>query len=247
IASMYFIILIVRNRHRMYISLNPIRVWSALKSDIPGRVISIGIPASVQNILVTTSAMLMNNLAVPFGAAAVAAMGIAKKIDMIPMYISMGLGQGIMPLVGYCYASKDYHRMKKTVLFTAKLAVGVSVTLVAAIELLSPNIVELFIMDSATVAYGTDFLRVFCIATIFMSINMLMISVFQATGQGRGALVLAVIRKAVLEIPLLFLLDRLFPLYGIVWVQTIVELLVLPVSLLLYRHFIDGLPHAGSV
>ena len=60
---------------------------------------------------------------------------------------------------------------------------------------------------------------------------------FQATGRARDSLICSVLRKGVLDIPLLFLLDRLFPLYGCMWVQPIVDIIALCVAGILELRF----------
>ena len=64
---------------------------------------------------------ILNNLTSAYGADAVAAMGIAQKINMVPMQIAMGFSQGIMPLVSYTYAARLHRRMKDSILFAAKV------------------------------------------------------------------------------------------------------------------------------
>lgn len=80
-------------------------------------VCAVGIPASIQNLLNVVGSTVLNNLAASYGAAALAAMGICTKINMVPMYVAMGLSQGVMPLIsGYNFASRDYKRMKSALL-----------------------------------------------------------------------------------------------------------------------------------
>ena len=56
--------------------------------------------------------MTINKLVSGYGEVPLAAVGIVKKIDMLPMNVGMGLCQGMVPLVAYNYASGDYKRMK---------------------------------------------------------------------------------------------------------------------------------------
>ena len=62
-----------------------------------------------------------------------------------------------------------------------------------------------------------------------------MIIQFQAMGQAKASLVCSILRKGVLDIPLLFIMDTLFPLYGCMWVQPIVDTISLAVALRFYR------------
>ena len=182
------------------------------------------IPASFQILLNVTGMTILNNLASAYGATAVAAMGIAQKVNQVPFQVSNGLSQGIMPLVSYNYASDNIPRMKKSFLFAARLAV----TCLACVSLLyyvfAPQVVSLFMENPEIVGTGTRFLRGFCLALPFQCMDFLAVAVFQAVGLGKNALAFALLRKVVLEIPALLLLNFLFPLYGLAYAQFTAEL-----------------------
>ena len=86
--------------------------------------------------------------------------------------------------------------------------------------------------------YGAHFLRGMCLQLPFMCVDFLTVGVFQATGMGNKALIFAILRKIVFEIPALFLLNYLFPLYGLPYAQAVAEfLLAVIASLVLVRLF----------
>ncbi|MCF0105482.1 MAG: polysaccharide biosynthesis C-terminal domain-containing protein, partial [Holdemanella sp.] len=122
IACLYFFIVIYRNRKTTYVCVNP--SMFTFNPKIIKEVCKVGVPAMVQNLLNVTGMTILNNFTAVYGAEAVSAMGITHKINMIPMYITMGTGQGIMPLIGYNYAAKNAKRMKDAILFTAKFSIG---------------------------------------------------------------------------------------------------------------------------
>ena len=185
-----------------------------------------GIPASIQNLLNVTGMTVLNNFTSAFGADAVAAMGIVQKINMVPMQISMGISQGIMPLISYTYASRNIQRMKKTLMFTIKIALGFSIVVAAGYYIGAPNLIRLFMDNPDIVGYGTRFLRGFCLGLPFLCMDFVAVGVFQAAGLGRNALIFAILRKVVLEIPALFILNALFPLYGLAYAQLTAELIL---------------------
>ena len=74
--------------------------------------------------------------------------------------------------------------------------------------------------------YGTKFLRGFCLGLPFLCMDFIAVGVFQASGLGKHALVFAILRKIVLEIPALFLLNAIFPLYGLAYAQFAAELIL---------------------
>ena len=114
VACLYFFVLLYVKRGRTYVCVKP----SMFKPDkhIVLGVFAVGVPASVQNLLNVTGMSVLNNFTSGFGSNAVAAMGIAQKINSVTVQIALGLSQGIMPLISYNYASGNIRRMKKTFL-----------------------------------------------------------------------------------------------------------------------------------
>ena len=102
-------------------------------------------------------------------------------------------------------------------------------------ELFAPQLSALFIEDATTIAYSAGFLRRMVTAMPMMSLCYPMIIQFQAMGKARESLVCSILRKGVLDIPLLFLLDTWLPLYGCMWVQPIVDTISLIVAIGFYR------------
>ena len=89
----------------------------SLKNANPGRkligaVFSIGLPSAITSLLANVTSILKNNLTAGYGDIELAAYGIVLKADMLPLNVGMGLCQGMMPLVAYNYAAKNYPRMK---------------------------------------------------------------------------------------------------------------------------------------
>ena len=80
--------------------------------------------------------------------------------------------------------------------------------------------------NEAIIVYGTRFLRGFSLSMPFLGMDFLAVGVFQALGKGRYALVFALMRKIVLEIPALFILNWLFPLYGLPYAQPFAEMVL---------------------
>lgn len=221
VACLYFAVLLFVKRGRTYVCVDP-RKFSFNKRIVTG-VCGVGVPAMIQNLLNVTGMTVLNNFTAGFGEQAVAAMGISYKMAMIPMQVSMGLSQGIMPLIGYNFASKNIERMKKGLLYTAKLSLGIMIFAAAGYLVFAEPIVRLFMSDPQVVSYGGRFLRGLCLAQPFLCIDFLAVGVFQACGMGGKALVFAFLRKIVLEIPLLLLLNWLFPLYGLAYAQLCAE------------------------
>ena len=146
-----------------------------------------------------------------------------------------------MPLVSYNYASGNSTRMKKAIKFSMKISLSFLVV-VAALFFIFPGVVtRLFIADAEVVAYGERFLRGFSLAMPFLAIDFMAVGIFQAVGMGREALIFALLRKLALEIPALFVLNFLVPLYGLAYAQFVAELILATVAIIVLKRLFDRL------
>ena len=224
VACMYFFVFLMVKKKNTLVSINP--KYFTLKKEILVGVCGVGVPAAIQNLLNVTGMTVLNNFTAAFSSNAVAAMGIAQKINMIPMYISSGVSQGVMPLIGYNYAAKNYKRMKKVLVFTAKVMLIFLVAATVIYYIGAPWLVKSFMKNQSIVDYGTRFLRGLCLSTPFLAMDFLAVGVFQACGMGKKSLAFAVMRKIILEIPALYMLNALFPLYGLAYAQPVAEFIL---------------------
>ena len=151
VACLYFFVLLFVRRGRTYVCINP-RMFCLRKNIVKG-VCGVGIPASIQNLLNVTGMTILNNFTAGYGPNAVAAMGIAQKLNTIPNYVSQGLSQGIMPLVSYNYASGNIRRMKHTVLFAAKVVISFMLAICIFYSLTAGSLIRLFMQNEEIIAY----------------------------------------------------------------------------------------------
>ena len=224
-ACVYFLVILYLKRSTTYVCINPKKF--SFRREIAKDICVVGIPASIQNLLNVTGMTILNNFTAAYNsAAAVAAMGISHKISLVPMYCTMGLSQGIMPLISYNYASGNIKRMKQSISFTTKISIGVIVMLAALLYFGSGTVTAVFLNEPEVVGYGTRFLRGMSLALPFLCFDFVAVAVFQACGMGGKSLVFAILRKLVLEIPALFVLDKLYPLYGLAYAQLASEVVL---------------------
>ena len=224
VACVYFFVLLFVRRKTTVVCFNPKKFRPERR--IAAGVCGVGIPAAIQNLLNVLSMTVLNNFAAGYGTAAVAAMGIAQKISHVPMYIAMGMSQGLQPLVGYNYAAGNIPRMKRGFFFTLKISLALMAAVGVCLWAFAGPLVHAFMADAEVVAYGTRFLRAFSFFSLFFAVDLIAVGVYQACGMGRYSLLCAVARKVILEIPLLFLMDRIYPLYGLPYAQVITEVIL---------------------
>ena len=221
IATLYFVVLILTKRGPRHLTLHPRRY--TLSDGIPKEVLLVGLPSSIMNLMAIFSNVTLNKLLVQYSNAAVAGIGIAKKIDMLAFAIANGLSQGVIPLIGYTYASRNFRRMRDAIKTT--LLLSLAVTTVGAVLLFTcaNPLVRAFIDDAETVRYGGMFQRIICITGPFTAVTTVIISIFQSVGQKGKPLVLSMLRKGGLDVPFMFLLDSLAGADAIAWATPIAD------------------------
>lgn len=242
IACLYFLVLARIKKGNTYVCMNPFQLRK-LNGKQVRNILGVGIPAAIQNLLNVLGSTILNNFTAPFGAAAIAAMGISQKLYMIPMQIALGFSQGIMPLVSYTYASGNRKRMKQAILFGLKVIVCFLLVLTVGYLVGAPAMIRAFMDSAEIVGYGTRFLRVMSLGFAFLCVDFLAVGVFQALGMGRQALIFAICRKLVLEIPLLFVMNWLYPLYGLPFAQLITEIFLACMGLIMLRRIFRQSEH----
>ena len=230
ISMLFFLACYCRMKERTVVSLSP----HHFSMQFAGQVFSVGIASALTQGLANLSNMTIVKLSSGYGDIAVAAYGIVKKIDMFPLGISMGLCQGVMPLVGYNYAAKNYKRMKDVSVFSWKAASAVALCFMGSFLAFAPWLFQSFIRDGQTGELGTTFLRIACLAVPVQSVNALIIYTLQAMGKGTQSTALTVCRQGFLNIPMLVMMNWMFGLYGMIWTQLVIELIMLPATLGMY-------------
>ena len=245
VACLYFLGYLLARRGRTYVCIRP--TMARCGKTVALGICAVGIPAMVQNLLNVTGMTILNNFTADYGSEAVAAMGIASKIQMVFMYVSMGISNGIMPLVGYNYASGNIKRMREAMLFTAKLIVSALGLAALLCFTCSSALVGLFIDNARVIELGSAFLKGLCLSLPFMAVDFLGVGLYQACGMGRKSLIFAIMRKIVLEIPALFILNALFPMYGLAFAQPFAELILAVAAVVVMAKIFRDLDKKGKV
>ena len=234
ITLVYFLFVYLRLRGKSILSLSP--KYIHIEKSLVVNILAIGLPSALTAMLANITSIIKNNLTSGYGDIELAAYGIVMKADMLPLNIGMGLCQGMMPLVAYNYAAKNYQRMKSFTKAAQTSGIIIAGVCILVFELFAPQIMWLFIKDEATIAYGTNFLRIACLATPFMISNFQKIYCLQAMGKGKESLVLGVLRQGLFAIPVIYVMNHFLQLYGIVSAQLISDGITIIFATLIYRH-----------
>ena len=236
-ALFYYIIVLIRQKDKLIFSARPSR--EMLREKIPIDVISVGIPACLMTLCENISYAILDNLMAAAGTAAQAGIGVAKKVNMLAHSIVRGMSQGVLPLIGFNFASGNRTRMKKVIFTSGGISIFISLLCMTASLLFSEPLIYFFIrIETESLTFGIKFLRILCIGAPFSALAYSAISFFQAVGKSLRSLLLALLRKGICDIPLMFILNSFFKTYGIVWATPIADMVCCIISIIVFRNFI---------
>ncbi|MCZ0703073.1 putative MATE family efflux protein [Natronobacillus azotifigens] len=199
-----------------------------LKGYRPNRVIIsqifiIGLPLFFTQGLNSGAMALVNNAASDFGDAAVAAMGIVKRVMSLGLFALFGYSQAFLPVAGFNYGAKRYDRLWEAIRFSIKLSTIFTIVISVFIIGLSEQVMSWFSDDPEVLAIGARALRAYSIPFPMLGFQLIYFSLFQALGRGVPAGLLSVSRQGLILIPAVLFLPLWIGLDGVILAQPVAD------------------------
>ncbi len=208
------------------VSLSPKCFWGTEEGGfrLLLRVLAAGLPSLFRQGLSGMAAILLNHAAATVGDSAVAAMSLVSRIFLLVFSLCLGIGQGMMPVVGYNRGAGDVERMKRAFSFSLLAASLAMLAVSIPIYALAPTLLSLFQKDAEVIRVGTSALRAQSLVLVTHGIVTSTILYLQAVGQPLPGTVLAAARQGIFFLPLIALLPSRFGLWGLEWTQPLSDL-----------------------
>lgn len=206
----------------------------SMKNGIMRGVLAIGIPASLGDILMSVSSIILNDQMSKYGDMAVAGIGVAMKITMITGMLCIGFGQGVQPLLGYCVGAKNWTRFKKSLRFSVAVAFGLSAVLTAVCYVFTKQIVNWFLTEPQAFNYAFHFGRILLTTSFLFGMFYVLSNALQAMGASTSALIINISRQGIIYIPAMFILQAIYGVNGLVWAQPVSDVLSVILVIVLY-------------
>ena len=235
VALVFFLVVLLRMGSASVVTFSPRWGWPRRASV--AAVFGVGIPSAVATLLFDLDYVIVDKLMVSYSEVALAAVGIVLKVERFPLNVGVGICQGMMPLVAYSFAAGNRTRMEDTIRLARRLGLVIAGVSIVLYEAFAVSFARLFIADARTVEMASRFLRIRVLATPLMFLSFFTVYLFQAFGRGRISLLLGTVRWLGFNIPMLFLLNALFGMLGIVWSQVTADILTVLLSFYVYGKY----------
>lgn len=238
LASLYYLWYFVKKSNNFSIGIRNFTCRYGIFSGI----CSCGFPTAIFSTLMSVSTIVLNQILVAYGNAPVAAIGIVFKANMFITFLQMGLANGVQPLLGYNFGSGDKKRFQDIAAYTKKCCIVIGILATLLFFVFRRQIIGLFIQDEEVIMYGVRMLIAYMLSGPVIGILFMNMNCMQSVGKAFWATILSVLRQGVLLIPLLFLLNALGGLTGVIYGQALTDYIAVILSVLMWRKCIVQLP-----
>ena len=191
--------------------------WSYLRPDWPMlfKVYQVGLPAFVMQLTASLTMVVINRILSGFGSQAIAANGLIFRLISLMVMPVIGLGQGLLPLVGYNFGARRPGRIWSAV----RLASFSSLLIIALgyvwLQLFPAFWIKLFTREEAFLPLAASAVRMATLLLPLVGPLFIWIITFQALGQGRTAMMISLSRQLIFLLPLLLILPKFMGVMGV--------------------------------
>ena len=221
--------------------------WSLI-----GPVLALGLSPFIMNSTESLVGIVINTTLAsvsPDGATAdlyIGAYAIIGSVMQMVMMPLTGLSQGAQPIISYNYGAARFDRVKKAYRYFLGSAVVFAAVVWAAVMLFPALFIRLFSSNAALSATAVRFIRVYLLMIVLMAVQIACQQTFVALGNAKTSLFLAVLRKIILLIPLIFILNALLGLDGVIYAQPAADYLSILVGIMICVHLFRSMEHRES-
>lgn len=201
-ASLY---ILYSREHEVSFSLKGFR----LNKNIIRSIYQVGIPTTIMGAVNAFLIMGLNAIIKPFSETAITALGVYYKLQSFVFMPIFGLGQGLMPIVGYNYGAEKYDRAKETIkygLIFAGIVMGIGLLF---FQLMPDLLLKIFNPTDELLAIGIPALRIISLCFLTAGFSIVLSNSFQALGHGQMSLIVSLLRQALLLLPGAYFLAKI--------------------------------------
>lgn len=225
VAAGYYILYFLKGKSALSISLK----YFSMKDKILSGVLSVGISASLANLLVSISSIVVNSQLSKYegGDMLVAGYGVTAKVIMIVTLIGIGIGSGVQPFLGYCYGAKEKERLVSGIRFSALFGLVFCAVISALCYIFAEPIVKVFLTDMTALESGVHFTQILMSTAWLIGAFAICQNTLQAVGAATPALLASIFRQGIIFIPAVFIMKAIIGVDGLIWAQPVADVLSL--------------------
>ena len=216
-----------------------------LHFDTIKKILGVGIPAMIMQSVGSVMNFGMNQILLTFSETATAVFGVYFKLNSFIFMPVFGMNNAIVPILAYNFGARNKKRMTKTMKLGLLYAFSIMTAGMLIFQFVPHKLLGIFNASENMLAIGVPALRTISLSFVLASVCIILISSFQALGNGHYSLVITVIRQLLVLLPVAYFFSRTGNINLVWWAFPIAEVVALLLSLVyfmrLYRKKIKPL------
>lgn len=193
----------------------------SMREDVVWTVLSLGLPMSCATVLGSVSSTIVNNLMMQYGSIAVAGQSVAGRIGQMISMTVMGVCMGMQPAISFNYSARNHRRLTEILIKTTGVAVVAGAVLSALCLIFRDQLLNAFLDDPNVLGIGRICLLASIVIGPFFGFYQICTTYLQAAGKSTQAIIVSLLEKGIVYIPMVFLMNALFKMYGIIFAATV--------------------------
>ncbi len=187
-----------------------------LNFKIMSRIAVTGFATFISTFGTSVGMLFLNRTLIAYGGiAAITSMGVINSLYTLFIMPILGMQQGIQPIFGYNYGSKQYDRVVSAFFHATSFAMVASTLLFLVLQTFPEFFISFFIeSDSPSTPVAINGLKLNILSLPFLCINFFGVALFQSIERGKTALVLSLLKQFVFVLPLIYILPQIWGING---------------------------------
>ena len=190
--------------------------------------VALGLAAFIMQASESVVSVCFNSSLLRYGGdIAVGAMTILTSVMQFAMLPLQGIAQGAQPISSYNYGAKNADRVKKTFRLLLIVCLSYSAILWAAVQLVPRMFVSIFTVDTSLIDFTAPMLKIYLGGLFLFGIQIACQMTFTSLGKAVNSIIVAVVRKFVLLIPLIYIIPHMVsnPTTGVYMAEPIADII----------------------
>ena len=188
-------------------------------------------PSALTLLIIPISMGIITKILAGFGKEAVAAFGVASRVEMFALMVIAALGSVLIIFVGQNLSKQKFKRILEALGISSKFSIIWGISIFILLLFFGKEIASAFTNDSNVIEIAEKYFYIIGASYGFQGLVMLSTSSFNAINKPYPSAFFSIIRMLVLYIPLALIGARIFNVYGVFWAGFIANLIVGPLSL----------------
>jgi len=205
------------------------------------RLLHVGVPATVANLLIPVTLAVVTALVAGYGPEAVAGFAVASRVESVVMIVIFALQSSLSPFVGQNYGAGQMGRVRRAVRLSNNFFMLYGIVVAVLLFFVARPVAGFFDENPLVIDVATAYLRIVPFTLGAFGLMMVSVACFNALGRPMPAMTLTFMKFFLVYLPLAWLLSKLVGLTGIFWASAFAHIIFGLISFIWIRKLLATL------